>query len=45
MVKEFDLAKNNLNDILGKEKNIYEENVKFIEDKKIEIDNINNNKK
>ena len=43
MVKEFDLAKNNLNDILGKEKNIYEENVKFIEDKKIEIDNINNN--
>ena len=37
MVKEFDLAKNNLNDILGKEKNIYEENVKFIEDKKIEI--------
>ena len=43
MVKEFDLAKNNLNDILGKEKNIYEENVKFIEDKKNEIDNINNN--
>ena len=43
MVKEFDLAKNNLNDILGKEKNIYEENIKFIEDKKIEIDNINNN--
>ena len=43
MVKEFDLAKNNLNDILGKEKNIYEENVKFIEDKKIELDNINNN--
>ena len=43
MVKEFNLAKNNLNDILGKEKNIYEENVKFIEDKKIEIDNINNN--
>ena len=37
MDKEFDLAKNNLNDILGKEKIIYEENVKFIEDKKIEI--------
>ena len=43
LVKEFNLTKNNLNDILGKEKNIYEENIKFIEDKKNEIDNINNN--
>ena len=43
LVQEFNLTKNNINDILGKEKNIYDENIKFIEDKKNEIDNINNN--
>ena len=42
LINKFDLMKNNLNDILGQEKNILEKNIKFIEDRKIEADNMNN---
>ena len=41
LVKEINLAKNNLNDIIGQEKNIFEENIKFIEDKKNKINEVN----
>ena len=43
LVEEFDLMKNNLDDIIGEEKNILENNIKFIEDKKNDIVNLNNN--
>ena len=42
LINEFDLVNNNLNEIIGQEKNILEENIKFIEDKRNNINEINN---
>ena len=40
LVNEFNETKNKLNDITEKEKNVFDENIKFIEDKKNIVDNI-----
>ena len=42
LINEINLAKNNLNDLIGNEKNIFEENMKLFEDKKDKINKINN---
>ena len=42
LINEINLAKNNLNDLIGNEKNIFEENIKLFEDKKDKINKINN---
>ena len=42
LINEINLAKNNLNDLIGNEKNIFEENIKLFEDKKDKINKKNN---
>ena len=44
LIDEFNVAKNNLNDITLKEKNIFDENIKLIEEKKNNEDNLSNKK-